>query len=74
MASIISKNFTNSLIVFAVRPPCIAIGDKTFSTSYRKQLRAIKRHDNTEIAVIESLAPLHTEELACRLLKVKNIH
>ncbi|RLN70465.1 hypothetical protein BBJ28_00013565 [Nothophytophthora sp. Chile5] len=73
LVTIIAKYFTNCLVVVVTRPPSLALGENTASSSFRKQLCLLK---NMKPTVCESLEPFSSEDieaLSRQILKVSTI-
>ncbi|DBA05442.1 TPA: hypothetical protein N0F65_007604 [Lagenidium giganteum] len=73
LTTIITKYFTNCLVVIGTRPPSMALTENTQSSSFRKQLRVVKKMNNTTCEVMEPLENALIERLALQILKVRTI-
>ncbi|KAL4157098.1 hypothetical protein PRNP1_006124 [Phytophthora ramorum] len=70
LVTIIAKYFTNCLVVVGTRPPSLALGENTESSSFRKQLRMLKRMKASTCKSIDTLTSHEIEELSRQILKV----
>uniref|UniRef100_H3HE67 Adenylate cyclase n=1 Tax=Phytophthora ramorum TaxID=164328 RepID=H3HE67_PHYRM len=70
LVTIIAKYFTNCLVVVGTRPPSLALGENTESSSFRKQLRMLKRMKASTSKSIDTLTSHEIEELSRQILKV----
>lgn len=73
LTAIVVKYFTNCLVVVGTRPPSFALNENTESSSFRKQLRALKQLNSSVCHVLEPLGSDEVEALARRILDVTHI-
>ncbi|GMF57516.1 unnamed protein product [Phytophthora fragariaefolia] len=73
LVAIIVKYFTNCLIVVGTRPPSLALGENTESSSFRKQLRLLKRMKSSTYACLDTFSSDEIEVLSRQILKVPSI-
>ncbi|RMX70051.1 hypothetical protein DD238_000905 [Peronospora effusa] len=73
LVAIIAKYFTNCLIVVGTRPPSLALGEHTESSSYRRQLRLLKRMKFSTCASMDTFSSDEIEVLSRQILKVPSI-
>ncbi|CAK4200504.1 unnamed protein product [Aphanomyces euteiches] len=69
----IAKYFTNCTLVVITRPPSGAVTQRTASSAFRKQLRALKELESTTACVMGRMQPAQIETLAMRILHVAAI-
>jgi class 3 adenylate cyclase len=70
LVTIIAKYFTNCLVVIGSRPPSLALGENTESSSFRKQLRLLKRMKSSTCEALGTFSSDEIEVLARQILKV----
>ncbi|KAE9039890.1 hypothetical protein PR001_g7318 [Phytophthora rubi] len=73
LVAIIAKYFTNCLIVVGTRPPSLALGENTESSSFRKQLRLLKRMKASTHKSLDTFSSDEIEVLSRQVLKVPAI-
>ncbi|CAH0522567.1 unnamed protein product [Peronospora belbahrii] len=73
LVAIIAKYFTNCLIVVGTRPPSLAMGEHTESSSFRKQLRLLKRMKFSTCMSMDTFSSDEIEVLSQQILKVPSI-
>lgn len=73
LTAIIVKYFTNCMVVMGTRPPSLVQNENTESSSFRKQLRALKKMNSTVCHVLDPLCAQDVEALASRILEVPTI-
>ncbi|POM65288.1 Adenylate cyclase, partial [Phytophthora palmivora] len=73
LVAIIAKYFTNCLIVVGTRPPSLALGEHTESSSFRKQLRILKRMKSSMCASLDTFSSDEIEKLSRQILTVPDI-
>ncbi|TMW65495.1 hypothetical protein Poli38472_008137 [Pythium oligandrum] len=71
LTTIIAKYFTNCMVVVGTRPPSLSLAEHTQSSSFRKQLRALKRMKPSVAVAMEPLGPTEIHKLAMQFLKVQ---
>ncbi|OQS05187.1 adenylate cyclase [Thraustotheca clavata] len=67
----LAKYFTNCVVIVVSRPPSLALTQHTASSSFRKQLRALKKLPSTVACVMERLTPMQTEALTKHILQIQ---
>lgn len=73
LVTIIAKYFTNCLIVVGTRPPSLALGENTESSSFRKQLRLLKRMKSSTCESLETFTSAEIDVLSRQILTVPAI-
>ncbi|KAG1704687.1 hypothetical protein DVH05_005616 [Phytophthora capsici] len=73
LVAIVAKYFTNCLIVVGTRPPSLAMGENTESSSFRKQLRLLKRMKSSTCISLDTFSSDEIEALSRQILKVTAI-
>ncbi|GMF12061.1 unnamed protein product [Phytophthora lilii] len=73
LVAIIAKYFTNCLVVVGTRPPSLALGENTESSSFRKQLRLLKRMKSSTCTSLDTFSSDEIEVLSRQILKVPAI-
>ncbi|KAG2523197.1 hypothetical protein JM16_005431 [Phytophthora kernoviae] len=73
LVTIIAKYFTNCLIVIGTRPPSLALGENTESSSFRKQLRLLKQMPSSTCESLDTFCSDEIDVLSRQILKVPKI-
>jgi hypothetical protein len=73
LTAIVVKYFTNCIVVVGTRPPSLALNENTESSSFRKQLRALKQMNSSVCHVLDPLRSNKVDELARHILQVQHI-
>lgn len=73
LTAIVVKYFTNCIVVVGTRPPSLALNENTESSSFRKQLRALKQMSSSVCHALEPLGSNEVDELARHILQVQHI-
>ncbi|KAK1944219.1 Adenylate cyclase type 10 [Phytophthora citrophthora] len=73
LVAIIAKYFTNCLVVVGTRPPSLALGENTESSSFRKQLRLLKHMKSSTCISLDTFSSDEIEVLSRQILKVPAI-
>ncbi|KAG7397592.1 Adenylate cyclase type 10 [Phytophthora boehmeriae] len=73
LVTIVAKYFTNCLVVIGTRPPSLALGENTESSSFRKQLRLLKQMSSSTCEALETFCSDEIEILSRQILKVPTI-
>ncbi|OWZ10726.1 Adenylate cyclase [Phytophthora megakarya] len=73
LVAIIAKYFTNCLVVIGTRPPSLALGEHTESSSFRKQLRLLKHLKSSTCTSLDTFSSAEIGILSRQILQVPNI-